>query len=69
MGEPGEGVLDAQLRVHGVAGLRVADASALPAITHANTNAPSILMGERVADFLRAGATEENRTAAGGVAA
>ena len=54
MGAPGEGVLDAQLRVHGVAGLRVADASALPAITRANTNAPSILMGERVADFLRA---------------
>jgi choline dehydrogenase len=68
MGEPGEGVLDAQLRVHGVAGLRVADASALPAIKHANTNAPSILMGERVADFLRAGAAEQNRTAAGGIA-
>ena len=69
MGQPGEGVLDPQLRVHGVAGLRVADASALPAITRANTNAPSILMGERVAEFLRGGAAEANRTASRGVAA
>lgn len=53
MGEPGEGVLDARLRVHGVAGLRVADASALPRITRANTNAPAILVGERCADFVR----------------
>lgn len=45
-------VLDERLRVIGVAGLRVADASALPEITHGNTNAPSILMGERCADFI-----------------
>lgn len=55
MGAEGEGVLDEQLRVRGIAGLRVADASALPHITHANTNAPSILMGERCADFIRTG--------------
>ncbi|MEO6885244.1 MAG: GMC oxidoreductase, partial [Jatrophihabitantaceae bacterium] len=42
-------------RVRGVDGLRVADASALPVIPHANTNAPSILMGERCAAFIRAG--------------
>src|SRR5262245_66679911 len=55
MGEPGEGVLDDRLRVHGVTGLRVADASALPEITRANTNAVSILMGERCAEFIREG--------------
>jgi len=48
-------VLDEKLRVKGVRGLRVADASALPEITHGNTNAPSILMGERCADFIRQG--------------
>lgn len=46
-------VLDERLRVTGVSGLRVADASALPQITHGNTNAPAILMGERCADFIR----------------
>lgn len=52
IGEPGDGVLDPELRVHGVENLRVADASALPQITRANTNAPAILMGERCADFI-----------------
>lgn len=56
MGEPGEGVLDPELRVHGVQNLRVADASALPQITRANTHAPAILMGERCAAFIRADA-------------
>jgi choline dehydrogenase len=49
--EPGS-VLDPQLRVRGVAGLRVADASALPRIPRANTNAPAVMVGERCADFL-----------------
>ncbi|MCL2613388.1 MAG: GMC family oxidoreductase N-terminal domain-containing protein [Nocardioidaceae bacterium] len=49
-------VLDERLRVEGVAGLRVADASALPEITHGNTNAPAILFGERCADFIAADA-------------
>lgn len=68
MGEPGEGAIDEQLRVHGVTGLRVADASALPVITRANTNAPAILFGERCADFIRAddarSATSRTRRAA-----
>lgn len=55
MGDPDEGALDAQLRVRGLDGLRVADASALPVITRANTNAPAILMGERCAHFIRHG--------------
>lgn len=54
IGAPGEGVLDPELRVHGIANLRVADASALPTITRANTNAPAILFGERCADFILA---------------
>ncbi len=54
MGAEGEGVLDEKLRVRGVEGLRVADTSALPQITRANTNAPAILIGERCAAFIRA---------------
>lgn len=52
MGPEGAGVLDARLRVRGVSGLRVADASALPDIPHGNTHAAAILMGERCAAFL-----------------
>jgi choline dehydrogenase-like flavoprotein len=40
------------LRVHGVDGLRVADASVMPAVTSGNTNAPTLMIGERCADFL-----------------
>lgn len=49
-----EGVVDAKLRVRGVEGLRVADASVMPTIVSSNTNAPAIMIGERTADFLRA---------------
>jgi choline dehydrogenase len=43
------------LRVHGVEGLRVADASVMPAVTSGNTNAATIMIGERCADFLLTG--------------
>jgi choline dehydrogenase len=43
------------LRVHGVAGLRVADASVMPAVTSGNTNAATIMIGERCAEFLLSG--------------
>jgi choline dehydrogenase len=49
--DPG-GVVDARLRVHGVPRLRVADASIMPSLVSGNTNAPSIMIGERCADFL-----------------
>ncbi len=45
-------VVDGQLRVHGIEGLRVADASVMPRITSGNTNAPAILIGHRCADFM-----------------
>ena len=54
MGPDGGAVVDAQLRVHGVAGLRVADASIMPSINGGNTNAPTIMIGEKAVDLLRA---------------
>jgi choline dehydrogenase len=54
MGGDPDSALDEKLRVRGVENLRVADASALPRIPRANTNAPSIMIGERCADFLLA---------------
>lgn len=54
MGSEPASSLDEKLRVRGVDNLRVADASALPQIPRANTNAPSIMIGERCADFLLA---------------
>src|SRR4029077_17047776 len=52
MGTDPMAVVDAQLRVHGIAGLRIADASILPTLTSGNTNAPSIMIGEKAADML-----------------
>ena len=52
MGSDSGSVVDAELRVHGMAGLRVADASVFPHMISSNTNAPSILVGERCAELL-----------------
>ena len=52
MGTDPMAVVDPQLRVHGIAGLRVADASIMPTLTSGNTNAPSIMIGERAADLV-----------------
>ena len=56
MGEQATSVVDARLRVHGVAGLRVCDASAFPNLIAGNTNAPAMLMGWRGADLVLADA-------------
>jgi choline dehydrogenase len=50
-------VLDSQLRVRGVAGLRVADASVMPTITRGNTNAATIMIAEKASDLIRAAGT------------
>jgi choline dehydrogenase len=54
MGRAGDAgaVVDARLRVHGVAGLRVADASVMPTITSGNTNAPTLMIAERAAQWI-----------------
>ena len=49
-------VVDDRLRVHGIKGLRVADASIFPTMPSGNTNAPAIMVGEKAADILRADA-------------
>lgn len=49
-------VVDPECRVYGVEGLRVADASVMPSIVSANTNMPTMMIGERVAEFIRASA-------------
>jgi choline dehydrogenase len=56
MGTDAMAVVDPQLRVIGVPRLRVADASVMPLVTSGNTNAPSIMIGERCADFVLRGA-------------
>jgi choline dehydrogenase len=53
MGTGDNAVVDAELRVHGVEGLRVVDASVMPTVPRGNTNAPAIMVGEKAADLIR----------------
>jgi choline dehydrogenase len=57
MGVDAQSVVDDRLRVHGVADLRVIDASVMPRITSGNTNAPTVMIAEQGADFIRRGST------------
>ncbi len=50
--DPAVDVVDARLKVHGIKGLRVADASIFPTLTSGNTNAPAIMVGEKAADLI-----------------
>jgi len=52
MGRDAQAVVDAELRVHGAAGLRVVDASVMPCLPGGNTNAPTIMIAEQAADFI-----------------
>lgn len=52
MGQDDMAVVDERLRVHGISGLRVADCSIMPIITSGNTNAPAIMIGEKVSDMI-----------------
>lgn len=53
MGNDGNAVVDPQLRVNGVGGLRVIDASVMPTLIGGNTNAPTMMIAERAADLIR----------------
>jgi len=68
MGQDSQAVVDSELRVHGIRGLRVADASVMPEIVRGNTHAPTVMIGEKASDLIledarrarRALSTEKN---------
>lgn len=58
--EPADSVVDLQLRLHGISGVRIADASVFPRIPAGNTNAPTIMVAERAVDMMLASLEEQD---------
>jgi choline dehydrogenase-like flavoprotein len=65
MGSHPMSVVDRELRVHGIEGLRVIDASVMPAVTSTNTNAPTIMIAERSAAIIKGAARQNWRPSEG----